>query len=31
MEEAARSLCVVCGDAERLKTICNAEYVKRSA
>jgi putative transposase len=27
--EAARSLCAVCDDAERLKTICNADYVRR--
>jgi transposase len=29
--EAIRSLGVVCQDAENLKTICNAEYVRRSA
>jgi len=27
-EEAVRSLRLVCGDTERLKTICNADYVK---
>ncbi len=30
-EEAIRSLCEVCQDTERLKTICNADYVSRRA
>ena len=30
-EEAIRSLCAVCQDTERLKTICNADYVNRRA
>jgi transposase len=30
-EEAIRSLRAVCQDAERLKTICNADYVNRRA
>ncbi len=30
-EEAIRSLRAVCQDAEKLKTICNADYVKRGA
>ena len=29
--EAARSLGVVCLDVERVKSICNAPYVRRSA
>jgi transposase len=29
--EAVRSLRVVCGDAENLKSICNADYVQRRA
>jgi putative transposase len=29
--EAVRSLCAVCDDAERLKGICNADYVRRRA
>lgn len=29
--EAVRSLCAVCDDAERLKTTCNADYVRRRA
>ena len=29
--EAVRSLCAVCDDAERLKSICNADYVKARA
>jgi transposase len=29
--EAVRSLCSVCDDAEGLKTICNADYVRRRA
>jgi transposase len=29
--EAVRSLCAVCDDAERLKGICNADYVRRGA
>ena len=29
--EAVRSLCVVCDDAEKLKSICNADYVRRRA
>jgi transposase len=29
--EAARSLCTVCCDREKLKTICNAEYVGKGA
>jgi transposase len=29
--EAVRSLCMVCDDAERLKNICNADYVKARA
>jgi transposase len=29
--EAVRSLCAVCDDAERLKSICNADYVRRRA
>src|SRR4051794_3755385 len=29
--EAVRSVCAVCRDAEKLKTICNAEYVNRRA
>jgi transposase len=29
--EAVRSLCGVCDDAERLKSVCNAEYVQRRA
>ena len=28
-EEAVRSVRAVCGDAEKLKTICNADYVNR--
>ncbi len=30
-EEAVRSVCAVCQDAEKLKTICNADYVNRRA
>jgi transposase len=30
-KEAIRSLCAVCDDAQRLKSICNAEYVQRRA
>jgi transposase len=30
-EEAIRSVRAVCQDAEKLKTICNADYVKRRA
>ena len=30
-EEAIRSVLAVCADAEKLKTICNADYVKRRA
>src|SRR5206468_6341060 len=30
-EEAIRSVRAVCQDAERLKTICNADYVNRRA
>jgi transposase len=30
-EEAIRSVCAVCEDAEKLKTICNAAYVNRRA
>jgi transposase len=30
-EEAVRSVCAVCADAEKLKTICNADYVKQRA
>jgi hypothetical protein len=30
-EEAIRSLRAVCQDVERLKTICNADYVNRRA
>ena len=30
-EEAIRSLCEVCQDTERLKTICNADYASRRA
>jgi transposase len=30
-EEAVRSVRAVCQDAEKLKTICNADYVKRRA
>ncbi len=30
-EEAIRSLCEVCRDVEKLKTICNADYVHRRA
>ncbi len=30
-EEAIRSLCEVCRDVEKLKTICNADYVGRRA
>lgn len=30
-EEAIRSVCAVCQDVERLKTICNADYVNRRA
>jgi transposase len=30
-KEAVRSLCAVCEDAEKLKTICNADYVHRRA
>ena len=29
--EAAKSLCTVCLDRERVKSICNAEYVKKRA
>jgi transposase len=29
--EAIRSLCAVCDDAERLKSVCNADYVRRRA
>ena len=29
--EAVRSLCAVCEDAERLKSICNADYVRARA
>ena len=29
--EAVRSLCTVCNDAERLKSVCNADYVQRRA
>jgi transposase len=29
--EAVRSVCAVCDDAERLKSVCNAEYVKQRA
>jgi transposase len=29
--EAIRSLCTVCGDAEKLKSICNTDYVRGSA
>jgi transposase len=29
--EAARSLCAVCKDAETIKSICNAPYLKRGA
>jgi transposase len=29
--EAARSLCTVCGDRENIKSICNAEYVRKRA
>jgi hypothetical protein len=29
--EAVRSLCNVCGDAENLKSVCNADYVRRRA
>jgi transposase len=29
--EAVRSVCAVCGDAEKLKSICNADYVRRRA
>ncbi len=29
--EAVRSLCAVCDDAERLKSVCNAGYVQRRA
>jgi transposase len=29
--EAVRSLCSVCNDAERLKSICNADYVRARA
>jgi len=30
-EEAVRSVRAVCQDVERLKTICNAEYLKQRA
>ena len=30
-EEAIRSVCAVCQDAEKLKAICNADYVKPRA
>jgi transposase len=30
-QEAVRSVRVVCQDVEKLKTICNAEYVSRRA
>jgi transposase len=30
-KEAVRSLCIVCDDAEQLKSICNADYVRRRA
>jgi transposase len=29
--EAVRSLCAVCEDAEKLKTLCNADYVQKRA
>ena len=29
--EAIRSLCAVCEDAETLKSVCNADYVKLKA
>jgi transposase len=29
--EAVRSVCAVCDDAERLKSVCNAEYVQQRA
>ena len=29
--EAVRSLCALCGDASKLQTICNADYVCRRA
>jgi transposase len=30
-EEAAKSMCNVCQDAETIKTVCNAPYIRRSA
>ena len=30
-QEAIRSVCAVCEDAEKLSTICNAAYVNRRA
>src|SRR5689334_7857241 len=30
-KEAVRSLCAVCEDADRLKSVCHAEYVQRRA
>ena len=30
-EEAVKSMCTVCQDAETIKTVCNAPYIQRSA